>query len=395
MLLLIGCAGPTKAGREARANAHNRMDVVNANLAAQQARQQFEVGQLDSAIETIDAAIARFETNSKYHLLRGRILLEQHRLDAAYNALTRSAELVPELAEPYYFLGVLHQRWSEDEAALSSYKKAMECNPTHPQYLLAAAESLVALNQPDEAIALLQNAGKEFKHHPSIPALLGHIYLRNRNAAEATKYLVDSRMLGNDDEQILSLLATAQFQSGKYADCLFTISQLHDKNGSLSFSFQRLQGKCLAATGRLVKGRDICLMVTRQTPDDAGAWIDLGYIAWEMRDYARVAMCGEKISQLAPEFQEGPLFEGIAAMHAGDINRGQKLLILAQSDNNIEGLDSLIDYYSKTAKRRVETPITLDMTSNSVEGWVEEHPAGHVEGSRPIVGVTQDSSNAP
>ena len=35
------------------------MDVVNADLAAQQAKQQFEVGQLDTALGTIEAAIAQ------------------------------------------------------------------------------------------------------------------------------------------------------------------------------------------------------------------------------------------------------------------------------------------------------------------------------------------------
>ena len=72
ILLLAGCSGPTKSGKLARVNAHQRMDTVNADLAAQQARQQFEVGQLDSAIETIEAAIARYEGNASYHLLRGR-----------------------------------------------------------------------------------------------------------------------------------------------------------------------------------------------------------------------------------------------------------------------------------------------------------------------------------
>jgi hypothetical protein len=48
-IICSSCSGPTKAGKEARVNAHRRMDIVNADLAAQQAKQQFEVGQLDAA----------------------------------------------------------------------------------------------------------------------------------------------------------------------------------------------------------------------------------------------------------------------------------------------------------------------------------------------------------
>lgn len=391
--ILAGCGGPTKQGKIARVNAHQRMDTVNADLAAQQAMQQFEVGQLEAAIETIDAAIARFEENAEYHLLRGRILMEQHRLDASRKSFERSIEINSTIAEPHYFLGVLHQRWSEDLRALSCYENAMKCNGTHPQYLLATAETHVAIGQLDEAICLLQNAGKEFQHQPSLTALLGHIHLRKGNAKEAASYFADSRLLGNDDKEVLTLLATAQFRSGLYAECLLTIAQL-EEGGELSFAFQRLKGKSLASTGRTIQGRDICLQVTRQTPDDAGAWVDLGYIAWKMGDYERVAYCGKQITELAPSLREGPLFEGIVAMRESDFERGEMLLAKAKSDNTIVLLDALLQKHEKRAKMRTESPITQNMTANSVEGDVVQHPVEQTQ-SQPIVGVTQDSPLAP
>ncbi len=393
--LLTGCAGPTKAGKEARASAHKRMDIVNAGLAAQQAKQQFEVGELETSIETIDAAIARLGENSSYHLLRGRILIEQHKLDAAHKSLTRSVELSPEVAEPHYFLGILYQRWSEDKEALASYKKAMECDPTHLQYLLAASESHVALNQLDEAIEMLRGVGKEFKHHPSVSSLLGHIYLRKGCADEATKYLSDSLLLGDDDASTLTLLVTSQFLAGKYADCLLSIARLQELNPTLPFNIQRLQGKCFSSTGRKIKGRDICLMVARETPDDAEAWIDLGYIAWDMGDYNRVAVCGEKILQLNPELSEGPLFLGISEIRSGNSHQGLELLAKAQSDNTIDGLDLLVQSYAKRAKLRAKRPITPNVTTKIVEGDAEQHSQKLAEGSQPIVGVTQDSPLAP
>lgn len=392
--LLVGCGGPTKQGKIARMNAHNRMDAVNADLAAQQAMQQFEVGQLGAAIETIDAAIARYEENAEYHLLRGRILMEQHRLDAASKSFVRSIELNSDIAEPHYFLGVLHQRWSEDAQALACYKNAMEANVTHPQYLLATAESHVALGQLNEAIALLQNAGKEFQHQPSVTALLGHIHLRNGNPSGAAKYLADSRLLGNDDIEVLTLLATAQFSAGDYADCLFTIAQL-DEVQDLSFTFQRLKGKCLASTGRPIQGRDICLKVTRQIPDDTGAWVDLGYISWKMGDYERVAFCGKKISELNPDSPEGPLFEGIVAMRKGDYQKGEELLAQAQSDNTAVLIRTLLQTHANSAKLVAKSPVTQNMTANTAEGENEQHLVELAQESQPIVRVTQDSSHAP
>ena len=150
-IICSSCSGPTKAGKEARVNAHRRMDIVNADLAAQQAKQQFEVGQLDAAEKTIDAAIARFNENGSYYLLRGRILLEQHQLDASYAAFQQAVTYSPELSEPHYFLGVLHQRLAEAYVSLKQYILPMVLDTSHPQYLLDAANLYVALRKPNAA----------------------------------------------------------------------------------------------------------------------------------------------------------------------------------------------------------------------------------------------------
>lgn len=389
-ILNVNCSGPTKAGKEARLNAHNRMDSVNADLAAQQARQQFEVGQLDDAVETINAAIARYSENGLYHLLRGRILLEQHRLDAAYQALTTSAEYSPLLSEPHYFLGVLHQRWGEDDEALVAYKKAMELDSTHPQYLLATAESLVAMNKYGEAIHLLTNANREFQHHPSVSSLLGQIHLSKGEPETAANWFADSRLLGNDDIETLLALAHSQFEAGLYADCLRSLDHLSVETESLSTTLQRIKGKCLSATGRIIEGRDICLKVTRETPDDASAWIDLGFIAWDMGDYRRLGVCGKKIQQLDPTASEGALFEGISAIHSGKSALARKKLSSVGSDNSLDGLDFLLDIYEKHTKLPSETPITPNMQPKTTEG---QQAAQHQESAltvKPLVIVPED-----
>ncbi len=391
LLLCVSCSGPTKAGKEARANAHQRMAIVNADLAAQQAKQQFEVGQLDSAKETISSAITRYSEKGDYHLLKGRILLEQHHLDAAFRALQKAVEYSPDLAEPHYFLGILHQRWAEDDKALAEYKIAMEKDSSHPQYLLAAAESYVALNQNGEAIALLVSASQEFQHHPSVASLLGHIYLREGEYGDASDWLENSRLLGNDDKETHSVLATAQFEAGRYGDCLSTLTNLEELHGTLQTAFVRLQGKCFAATGRLLRGRDICLKITHETPEDIGAWKDLGYISWQMGDYKRLGRCGEKIVQLDADVTEGNLFIGVSAIHSDNAALALETLSSLQSDNSIEGLDSLINIYAKNTKIGIETPITPNMQAKTVEGVGESFFKKLLRGSNPLASVHSDS----
>lgn len=393
----VSCTGPSKTGQEARKKAHDRMDLVNADLASQQARQEFEVGQLDAAVKTIDAAIARFAHKSQYHQLRGRILLEQHRLDDARLAFETAARLNPDNAETYYLLGVLHQRWSDDEAALRSYTTACENDPSHAQFFIARAETLAALDRPDEAIALLKG-GHQFQHQAAVPALLGQIYLRTGNPEIASRYLSDSRSLGNDNPILFADLAVAEFNSGLYAECLMTLRELElNPKQPLSPLQRRIKGKCLAATGRLVQGRDICLSITRETPQDADAWVDLGFIAWKMGDYRRLYTCGEEISRLAPARWEGPLFVGKGALESENVDLAVTSFELAQSlteDDELEKwITAAVDQAStKTATVLEEAP---NMVTDTAEGAFKELIRSLAEGSLPMVTVPQDAPLQP
>ena len=270
------------------------MDLVNADLASQQAMQQFEVGQLKAANSTIDIAIERYPDKSSYHQLRGRILLEQHKLDDARIAFEKAVSLNPEAAETHYLLGVLHQRWSDDEAAYASYNTACMSDPSHSQFFMAKAETLIALDRNEEAIEML-NGNHSFQHQAAVPALLGQIYLRTGQPKLAAQFLSDSRSLGNDDPILFADLAMAEFRAGLYAECLMTLRELETTSrDGLTTMQRRIRGKSLAATGQLIQGRDICLRVTRENTHDADAWIDLGYIAWKMGDYRRLETCGDK-----------------------------------------------------------------------------------------------------
>ncbi len=385
----VGCAGPSKAGLEARANAHERMDIVNADLAAQQAMQQFEVGQFDDAIVTIENAINRYPKHAEYHLLKGRILLERHQLDLAHQSFTTVHELESNSPEANYFLGILHQRWGEDVEALQCYKNAMECDDEHPQYVMAAAETLSALGQHDDAISLLETSAKNFQHHPAVASLTGHLYLQKGDDASGASYLADSILLGNNDAETSMTLIIAQFHAGHYADCLMTIKQYETAFGSLSPLLTRTKGKCLVATGQVIKGRDLCLEITRETPNDAGAWIDLGYIAWEMGDYERLRDCGEALQKINAQLPESSLFTGISALHNGEIERAARELATAKSYNENLDIEPLIafgrDKYSKT---NAETAIQQNMASKTAESDTEQQ-IDESSGTREIVNVEQ------
>jgi hypothetical protein len=194
----------------------------------------------------------------------------------------------------------------------------------------------------------------------------------------------------------LTSLAITEFDAGMYAHCLMTLQQLEESTEGLPPIYQRIRGKCLFATGRVQQGRDVCLVVTRKTPQDAGAWLDLGYIAWHMGDYERLGRCGERLMQLNPGLVEGALFGGIAALHAGNDEIAEEQLKSIPSNNKLEGLEAVIA--SIGVKRResaVETAIRPNMTLEFAEGGSERHPEDEADVSHPLVGVTPQSDHTP
>ena len=120
-----------------------------------QAVQQFQSGDLKRALSTVDISIALNGQAPKSHLLKGRILLEMGQSGAAVASLELGVTLDP--AEPsfYYYRGIVSERVGRLEEALSDYRTAAIIEPTAAQYLLAAAEVLIALERLEEARELV------------------------------------------------------------------------------------------------------------------------------------------------------------------------------------------------------------------------------------------------
>ena len=125
-LIALGCQGPTKHGAIARQEANSRFDKTASVVSFDQSRQAFESGDLVNAKKHIAEAIKRSDKIAQYWALLGRIELESRRLEEARAALEKAVTIDPNFAEGFYFLGVVMERWSQNEKALTNYTKASE-----------------------------------------------------------------------------------------------------------------------------------------------------------------------------------------------------------------------------------------------------------------------------
>ena len=328
---LTGC-GPGKAGLRARAAARHRLNIVNAEIGHDQAVQALEAGQFDKATREVARAIMMNPTWANYRLTEGRIFLETHRLEKAIRSFDKALELRPDYPAAHYYCGIVYQRWSDDTRAYDHYMSAFEQEPDRVGYLLAAAESLVALDQLDTAKHLIDSKVTYFEHNSALRHLLGQIALLQDDPAGAAVLYSEAWRLRPDADALLEELARTQYAAAMYGEAYKSVTQLQDRPGKADRpELKHLEARCLTALERHIEARNLYVQLTRLNPTDTDLWIELGIVAWEIGDYHRMALCGARITALAPNRFEGYMLKGLNERHHDDLS--EAVVLLRQAAN--------------------------------------------------------------
>jgi tetratricopeptide (TPR) repeat protein len=320
-----GCA-ESKYGEQMRVEANDRMGLVNAQIAYDQAERAFETGQFDKAMRQIDGAIGRYPDAADYHVLRGRIFLETHRLEPAIEAFLTAIEKDESSATAHYFAALVFERWSDDEEAYEHFRQAFENDATNAQYLLAAAESLVIMGEFDSARHMVEEKIAYFEYNAALHQLLGQIALLEGRPAAAADFFQESRTLGAEDDLVLlEELAWAQYDAGRYSACRDTVIELQSLLTEERPDLMHLEARCLGLLGHTVEARNLFLELTRVRPSDPEVWISLGLLARDLGDFRRVASCSVRVVALAPNRYEGYMLKGMNERHHGNLPEAIKL----------------------------------------------------------------------
>lgn len=325
VLLLAGCGEPTAEGLKNRVDARERMNVMGAQIHFDQARQCFGAGQFDKALHEINQAIEANHKSAEYDLLQGRIYLETHRLEPALVSFNSAQEKNPLLAEASYFIGIVYQRWSDDDLAYKNYAKAFEMEPTNAQYLLASAESLIALGEFDQAKQLIEPKMDHFEHNAALRQILGQIALLQGEPKIAAALYGEARLLNPDDDMLLEQLMWSQYAAEMYGQCQESVKRLESRSKEKRSDLIHLEARCLTMMNRGSEARELYIALSHMRSADPVIWSELGTLAWDLGDYHNVALCSVQMIALAPERYEGYMLKGINEKHKGNLADASKL----------------------------------------------------------------------
>lgn len=322
LLALGGCAGHGTYTKEHLSLAQQRMSEMKAGTEWEMARQQFLAGDLDKAIKSVNTSISINDKVPKSHLLRGRILMEQGRLEEARNSFVKTLELNPEFTEAHYFLGIVYERFARPELALEQYMKAIEQDSSNAQFVVAAAEMMMAQGYLDQAVELLETQQNTLQYSAALRQTLGHAKLLQGKPLDAVQLFEQASLLSPDDPLILEDLISAQIEAGQFANAEFNINRLMVyPDYAERRDIMRLRAQCLMQMDRLLEARTILLTLTTNPggEKDVQTWIDLGTVCYALDERQRLRNTATRVISMAPERHEGYLLRAMFLFREGQL----------------------------------------------------------------------------
>ncbi len=324
-LLLLAAAGGCNPGhgkhtQAFKEEAQQRMDGMKAATEFDMAQQQFLAGDLEKAAKTIDQSIAFNDSVARAHVLRGRIMLEQSRLESALQSFEHAASLDEEFADAYFYQGVVYERFSDPVGALEAYARAAKADPDNPQYVVAQAEMLIETGDLDAAEALLQPEQERFRHNAGVRQTLGHIAMMRNDHAGAAALFEEACLLAPDEPSLVEDLARAQIAAGDVGDAVRNLDRmLRQIDPSERPDLRHLQVQCLLQLDRPVEARSITqeMLAAPGGDTDIQAWLNLANAALILGDWHMVRQAAQRVLSLAPRSAEGYTFLALQQLETG------------------------------------------------------------------------------
>jgi protein O-GlcNAc transferase len=319
---LAGCAGHGDYTKDGLRNATNKMAGLKAGNEYQQAEQAFMAGDLDKGMKFIDRSLAINPTVAKSHVLRGRIQIEKNDLEAALQSLQRAEALDPKNVYAQYYQGIVYERFSQSADALAHYQKAGELDPANPQYAVAAAESMIDLGRTEEAEAFLSQQKPAFEHNAGVRQTLGHIAMLRGDNEKAVKLFGEAHLLAPDDSVVTEDLIRAQMATAQFGEAIFNIERvLKSPAGKDRRDMRQLQARCLISLDRPVEAREILIQLSNapEGQRDVETWIELGNIAYVLKDQGRLRLAAQRATSLAPTRPEGFTLKALWYRRQGEL----------------------------------------------------------------------------
>jgi len=177
-------------------------------------------GRHDEALALLRATYAAHPDEPDVHNHMAVVLMDMGNLDAAMQQLDAALALDPRHDGALYNAGRIHERQGRREAALAAYREAIEINPVNPAAHAALAATLEASGEPGRALVHWRDAADFGRDAPEY--VVGYAMAASRRGAfgDAIPILLRALRSHGNDVRLLATTVTilATCPDARYRD---------------------------------------------------------------------------------------------------------------------------------------------------------------------------------
>ncbi len=345
-LVLISSAVMTTACNalkhtDAKLEAQQRWNHVRSRVKHQLAEQQYNGALFDEAVRTITESITLDRNQVDAYVLLAQANLELGKIASAWRSLEAAERLGLTSPDRIYLQGVILEQRDQLEAAVAKYAQAWALDPNNVDYLVAQAESLVALDRPVEAMELLDEHADRLDDDGTIPALTAHIAALIGDTVQASKRYEQALIADRGNRLIAEELGRLLVRAGRYDEALTVLSPLVTESGSdaeVSGVVLRALATCHLALNDPKSAKHVLAHYAAQHESDALAQLLLAKAAIATNDVWTAIRAVDLAQQHEPDRPELWLVRATVRWKRGDLAGAASDLydVLANSPDDVE-----------------------------------------------------------
>lgn len=278
-LVLSGCMAPSRTANDA---AHARWNAMRAQVKLRLAQDQFDAGDINASLGPLSEA-ARLDPHAVgAEILLAKIQLARGELGAARSTLAQAHHQGKSTAETLYLQGVLEERAGKSERAFEAYRAALDADPHEFHYVVAVAETILALGFPDPVVRWLDRFEESHGHSATFHALRGQAFRGARRYDEAAQAYETAHDFDPDDASLVEARALCLFWDGQYGAAAETlVNVLEDEPVDVRPSLQLALARCRLETGDATRAWERLALLAQEIPDSGPLWALMAQAAWE------------------------------------------------------------------------------------------------------------------
>lgn len=312
-----GCQTPQ---RQAREDAAQRWNLARARVKARLAADQFAGGNVSTAARELAEALRLDPSNPELIPLQARIWLAQGNTGAAAALLERTELAGSAQGEIDYLLGVVRQQQQRWDEALALFLKAAERDEHRVAYVVAAAQLLLQLGRPHEALGMLMEKMARQGWTSAYQTAIAECHEQLGEWSAAASAWQHVAAAEGADPGARERLAVALFRARRYIEAAPVLAGLVEAHAAEVPAWLRLMlAECYLAEGRCAAAREQVQAVLQRAPRDVAGLRLLARILGAGADYEAALRVAARAVELDPAGVPTLELAAALAWRAGDL----------------------------------------------------------------------------